>query len=396
MGTDKEKKKVLFVYPSMLVGGSTTSLLSVLNSIDYEKYEVDLLFFNEKGELFDLLPEEVYVLPFACKYPDDRTLKKHRALSLQSYLTAVQGKIYAKCKKNRWVAAQFGSKDKVRYCNEQKKKYDIAISFLEFWPMYYLVDKVSATEKVAWIHTDCSKLDLISKYENKVFEKLDKIVLISPKCKNIFDSCFPNWKYKSMVVENFLSEKLIKKRSEEIIDFETKKECLNMVTACRIDFGTKGLDRGVNIIESLCEWGYCGKLHWYIIGDGPDFVKLSILVSQKKLSHCITLLGKQKNPFPYEKKCDVFFLPSYFEGKPMAVTEAQILGLVPIVAEYSSASEQIIHREDGLILENSEEGILEGVKGLLDHPELLEKLKKGLLKKSFQSIGKEQFLSLLP
>ena len=37
-----EKKKILVVYPEMLVGGSTTSLLAFLNCIDKEKYEVDL------------------------------------------------------------------------------------------------------------------------------------------------------------------------------------------------------------------------------------------------------------------------------------------------------------------------------------------------------------------
>ena len=44
------KKKVLFVYPELMLGGSTTSLISLLNSIDYNRYEVDLILYKNSGE----------------------------------------------------------------------------------------------------------------------------------------------------------------------------------------------------------------------------------------------------------------------------------------------------------------------------------------------------------
>ena len=63
-----KKKELLFIYPYMMIGGSTTSLLSVLNSIDYNCYNVDILFYEKTGELIDYLPSQVRILPYACKY----------------------------------------------------------------------------------------------------------------------------------------------------------------------------------------------------------------------------------------------------------------------------------------------------------------------------------------
>ena len=59
------KRKILFIYPAMIIGGSTTSLLSLLNSLDAEKYEVDLQLFRNRGPLLDAIPEHVNLLPEA-------------------------------------------------------------------------------------------------------------------------------------------------------------------------------------------------------------------------------------------------------------------------------------------------------------------------------------------
>mgnify|MGYP007079277713 CR=1 FL=1 len=63
------KKHLLFIYPEMMVGGSTTSLLSVLNLIDYNKYEVDIQFQYGAGPLKDYLPKQINILPFAYSQP---------------------------------------------------------------------------------------------------------------------------------------------------------------------------------------------------------------------------------------------------------------------------------------------------------------------------------------
>lgn len=46
-----------------------------------------------------------------------------------------------------------------------------------------------------------------------------------------------------------------------------------------------------------------------------------------------------------------------------------MLGLVPIVTNYASASEQVRNLYDGLIMENSDDGIYDGLEYMLHHLE---------------------------
>jgi len=62
----------------------------------------------------------------------------------------------------------------------------------------------------------------------------------------------------------------------------------------------------------------------------------------------------------------------------MAVTESFIMGLVPVVTAYTSANEQIRNGVDGLVFENSDEGLYEGLRHLLEHPQIIDELKKNV------------------
>ena len=53
------KKKLLFVIESLTLGGAEKSLVTLLNLLDYSKYDVDLLLFAHGGAFQQLLPPEV-------------------------------------------------------------------------------------------------------------------------------------------------------------------------------------------------------------------------------------------------------------------------------------------------------------------------------------------------
>ena len=57
------KKKLLFVIPSLRIGGAEKSLVNLLTELDYTKYDVDALLLTPVGELISLLPKEVNILP---------------------------------------------------------------------------------------------------------------------------------------------------------------------------------------------------------------------------------------------------------------------------------------------------------------------------------------------
>jgi glycosyltransferase involved in cell wall biosynthesis len=56
----------------------------------------------------------------------------------------------------------------------------------------------------------------------------------------------------------------------------------------------------------------------------------------------VTLLPYQKNPFAILNKCDVFVMPSMFEGYCNALCEALICGLPCIATDFQSSAREII------------------------------------------------------
>lgn len=348
----------------MIVGGSTTSLLSILNTIDYTQYNVDLLLYNNNGLLQKNIPEKVTILESA----DISIIQKifFRVLSLTYIFDFIKSRILSKTHATVHIKAQIMSKHLAKHSRKITKQYDAAISFLEFWPCEYVANYVNATKKIAWLHTDYKAIGAIPQLDIQSFNKIDTIVTVSEECLNNFIQLFPMYEAKTVCINNILSQPTINKIADsEICEYEIAGS-LKIVTVCRLVFSPKGLDRGVKVFKKLKDEGLLNEdIKWYIIGDGVDRINLESMIKLLDLEDHIILLGLQENPYKFLKVMDVFFLPSLYEGKPMAVTESQMLGVIPFITNYASASEQVKNGYDGIIIENNDVAIYEGLKKLI-------------------------------
>ncbi len=376
------KKKILFVYYEMMIGGSTTSLLSLLQNFDYDKYDVDLLLYRNRGPLMDYIPDKVNLLPQA--YVEQSTLKK----VLKSFLngTLIRAYYYGlKYKRKLAPTSQGMAYAQCSFCRQIEKQYDVAIGFLELWSDVFVNNCVKAKKKISWIHIDFEKAHYIPQIDKKMLQKSDKIITVSEECNDNFIKSFPCLKDKCMHIPNILTSKYVRLRSCDDVENVVKNfDGLKLLSVCRLAADHKGLDRGILAIAKLKEMGY--SLKWYIIGEGADRPLLESIIKENNLENDVVLLGQKVNPYPYFKFFDVFFLPSRFEGKPMAITEAQMLGLVPIVTEYASANEQIENNKTGIIVQNKDEFVHTGLKKVLEQPELLDIMKENLMNTDFSNM----------
>ena len=239
---------------------------------------------------------------------------------------------------------------------------------------------------------DYEKAHYVPAIDRHTYDESDYIVNVSDACLENFNRSFPNLQDRSVVIENILTRDFVQKRKEAaaVPDVQLSADSLNLLSVCRLAIDHKGLDRGLEAISSLVRKGY--NISWYIVGDGPDREIFTKMIYEKQAESYVVLLGAMECPFGLYDKFDAFVLPSRFEGKPMAVTEAQMLGLPPIVTEYASAAEQILHGHTGLISENDtcaferlienvyqDRGILAGIRRELevtnfDNIECIEKI----------------------
>ena len=379
-------KSLLIVYNTLSIGGSTTSLLSLLNELDYNKYQVDLLL-RGPGIYDSLIPKNVNLLPYLVP---DKKIRIHKLLSIKSLLSWFKALFWDKIKRRPNVRSQIMSLDTLRYCIKINKKYDVAISFIENLPMYYTLTHIEADKYITWIHLDYIGAKLNVNIDKRFVYKANKIVLVSNECKLNFDKCFPDLSNRSVTIENLLSKNIVIKRSLEKMNYElpyvqTKK--IKFVTVCRIYFFHKGLDRGLKAIIKLKENGLLrNDFVWYIIGGGGDYYKMKNEIERNNLENTIILCGEFSNPLPISKQCDVFFLPSRYEGKPMAVTEAQMLGLLPVVTNYASAKEQIKNNENGVIIPNTDDDVYYFLKEVMNDDTFIWNLKKNVSLTDYSNI----------
>lgn len=356
------KKDLLFIMNNLNCGGAEKALISLLQSIDYSKYNVDLLLFKKEGLFLNQVPKEVIILAEPKEYIFfDMSIKK---AIFQNLILGNFNTIY-----NRICAGFILKKEKNRALAEQKmwrylgsslkkieKEYDLAVGFLEKTPNYFCVDKVCAKKKIGFIHNDYEKLEMDSSIDIPFFDALDSIATISEECLVTLKRCFPKYSEKCIVINNISSPKLISKLALEPI--ESLYSGLKLVTIGRLS-PQKGYDLLVDAAKQLKDRKI--DFRWYILGIGALQNQLEELINENGLNDNIIFLGLKENPYPYIEQCDIYIQPSRFEGKSVAIDEAKILQKAIIVTNFSTAKDQIINEVTGLIVEMNGLSLAEGI-----------------------------------
>jgi glycosyltransferase involved in cell wall biosynthesis len=137
----------------------------------------------------------------------------------------------------------------------------------------------------------------------------------------------------------------------------------------------KCFDRMLRIQKRLLDEGY--RVHFLALGEGDQRPKLEQYVRDNGMDQHVTFLGYQTNPYKYVAKCDLFVCASFAEGFSTAATEALIVGTPVCTVEVSGMKEMLgDHNEWGIVTENDENALYEGIKRLLDNPALLAHYKE--------------------
>lgn len=371
------KKDILILMPSMFIGGAERSLIGLLDSIDYEKYNVDLFLNRHEGEFMSLIPNKVNLLPQIDAYTNfDRPIKdvlfsknfKYGIARLKSKLD-MKRNVKDGNQSNVWSSMQFISNRLVPLLPNIDKEYDLAINFLGIADV--LGQKVKAKNKLAWIHTDYSKLIPNRDLDLDTYSKVDYIVTVSEHCEKQFLNVYPMLNNKSLVIENILSEKFIKIQAEEEVEDMQLDDSINLLSIGRFT-DAKNFDNVPKICKNILEKRI--NVKWYIIGYGTDEELIKSKILEEKMQDNVILLGKKENPYPYIKACDIYVQPSRYEGKAVAVREAQILNKPVVITNFATSKSQLTDGFDGIIVPMDNEGCAEGICNLIKDKELQQRL----------------------
>lgn len=338
-------KKILFLIHDLGQGGAEKVLVNLVNNMDRTKFDISVTVLFSGGVNEQFLKPDIH---FRAVFPK-----------------AIPG--------NSMLMKLFTPKQLHKLC--VKEHYDIEISYLE-GPSARVVSGCpdKETKLVSWIHVEQHTMQKLAKsFRNdkearNCYNRYDQTVCVSQYVHDDFCGIL-GFDKPCRVLYNTVESARILELAGETAPEIAEDGAIRLVAVGTLK-ESKGYDRMLRIIKKLHSEGY--PIHLYILGIGPDLPILEKYVTDNTLEGTVTFLGYQTNPYRYVAKCDLFVCASHAEGFSTAATEALIVG-TPVVTTLVSGMKEMLgeNKEYGMITENTENALYEGIKRLLDDPELL-------------------------
>ena len=375
-------KKILFMCINMNIGGTEKALLTMLNEMDKSKYEITLLMLEEYGGFLNQIPDGIKVMYLKeykalKKFINDppqllvkELIKNRKVIGGLSLLV-----IYIISKLMKDISIYY--KYILRNVDTLNEEYDIAIAYAG--PMdfisYFVINKIKSKKRVQWIHFDITKIGFNINFAKRIYDKFDKVFVVSNEGKDKLINFLPSLKDKTEVFFNIISCKMIEKMSYEGEGFSDDFDGTRILTVGRLS-KEKGQDLIIPVLKKLKENGY--KVRWYCIGDGPAKKEYEKLVDKLNIKDDFIFLGSKLNPYTYMKECNIYVQPSKHEGYCITLGEARCFNNPIVTTNFTGANEQIVNENTGLVCEINEEEIYKAIKKLLDDKKLYKNIKDNL------------------
>lgn len=355
-------KKIAFFVNGLYGGGAEKVLQVLLQHIDRNRYDITL--YNHKEEVVNKL------------YPSDITYKS----ILKSH--SCWGKIWIKLynKINLLIYENFSPQIfRQIYIRE---RFDIEIAFIEGYATR-IVSGGRSKKKITWVHTDLEQnpwTDIAyrtKEEQSQCYLLFDSVISVSQSVKQVMDKLFPSIK-NSIVAYNPIDSERIK----EISNLFSPDRNWSIPLFCTVGrlVPQKGYDRLIPIVGKLIQEGFIFQL--WIIGEGEERIFLEKLIHEWNLENIVILYGFISNPYPYMAIADWFVCSSQTEGYSTVVTESYIVSTPVITTECAGMNEILNFGEYGILVKNSNDDLLNGIRNILKNKSLTYTYKNKALMRS--------------
>lgn len=348
-------KKILFILPSLCIGGLERVQVTLANALVKRGHDVTIKVLENQ---FDLLP----ILDKRVKFEHI----SHRRFPFWQNMRYFWSFYDDGCWEKRATPMQL-----YKYYVMQEK-YDVEVAFFRGTPVKIISGSTNKNaKKIAWVHSDFKKCKGITgsfgNIENaiKAYKKFDKVVCVSKQAQVSFQEVVGNTENVTTIYNINSIEEILEKANEKIEKIGS--ECFSIITVGRLLNNPKGFDRLLEVCKRLNE----DKLDYTltIVGEGPDGEKMQDYISENNLNN-VFLAGMQENPYKFIKHADLLVCSSYYEGYNLTVAESLIVGTPVLSTNCTGPCEILDNGKYGMIVENSIEGLYQGIKKMIINKDL--------------------------
>lgn len=341
-------KRIIFCLQSMVMGGVEKELITILQRCDKERFDITVLVLYETDKVIHKL------LPSWVKYVNLNIDTKYYVGTPRPLITErlKRGKIIDACSLlyKKLVYNTISPID-ISALKSADEQYDLAICFHIHSSLMinFVAEKISAKEKIAWVHNDLKSTHFPIRLYIKYFANYDRIVSVSHRVNNEVEEFLPEYRDKCITAYNVVDIKnIINMSMADDPDPYFTDQSFKLLTVGRFD-KQKGIDIAIEACKLLRNV-YNLKLKWYVIGWGDEEKKYRQMINAYNLEDMFVILGRKDNPYPYIKCCDVYLQPSRHEAWGLVITEAKVLCRPIICTNFAGADEQIVDGVNGRIV----------------------------------------------
>lgn len=376
------KKKLLFVTTALWIGGIETALVNLLNHFDYEKYDVTLLILRAELDKLTQIHPKCRVLiadrekqySFKTPYPHAKlyhlTEKSARPSALHRAMMWTIPLI-------RWVETRLF----IRYVRKgmQGEHFDTAVIYSDA-AAETAIRAIDADRFLMFYHHGAMR----HVYHDRIaYKKCEHIIAVSENQAAALRKYVPAAADKVVCIHNLTDTAGIRSKAALTTAEAFDPSKFNIVSVGRVSH-EKGMDFAVRACAKLVSDGY-DNVRWWIVGGGPDMQEVYDAIAETHMEEHVITVGMQSNPYPYIRQADLYVQPSRFEGYPMTILEALVLGQPVVSTDNNGAREILKDGDTGLLCKVSPESIATAVERFISAPGDLARQREIVKKHDFDA-----------
>ena len=365
------KKKVMIFGGALTKNGLTTALLGVLNNVNLSKISIMLSFYTKSG---------VKAVPTINSLSDDLNYYPMQGNQVMTYSEAVARYLYYRFdNQGKWVTRHIDN----LYKREAARlfpgmHFDHVIHFTGYERnVAHLLLALDANDRIMYVHNDMVKeLGLRSNFHVPSiaygYRRFDKISVVRESLVETIENGFGIDRNKIHVVHNLNMIEGIKERARKSIKFDDDTDSNVSLESLRTLLEDKTIDKFIDVARFSPEKGLDRLIDAFkryhktnpdsaliiIGGHGKDYDAIRAMADELD-DNRIVIIKNMSNPLSVLAQCDVFILSSLYEGLPMSIMEALILGK-PVVSTAISGPKEFLEQGYGFLVDDSEEGVYQG------------------------------------
>lgn len=382
-----KRESILMYLGGMARNGITTSALNLLNSIDHQRFDVSVIF--TQGKYKSVPPSQKEINPAVRQFPRVGGMNGSKLTQLRRHLNYWAGRMgvhdteppHVTLWDDEWVRCFGGS------------QFDYVVDFSGYAPFWsvLLLHSPPAIRSI-WLHNDLAadahrevngRKPLLRNLTTvfRLYRRYDHLVSVSPSLAKINQATLSEYAGASKFgyALNTIDARRIRGNSrvdlreatrdrltgihpEWVDQLLTEDGTTTFVTVGRLspEKNQARLIRAFSAVHAKYP-----KTRLLLVGSGPLEHKLKRQVEAAGLADAVVFTGQQSMPHTIMKACNCFVLSSDYEGQPMVILEALVLGL-PVVSVAFGSGEHAISGNGEHVVEQSDQGLAEGMMAFLN------------------------------